>query len=74
MSDVEAAEEAALAGTAPTEDRDQDVKPFVHKCDTCHYLEYQICFCDWQHWPALRIMPEASNTVSRASLHAHALY
>lgn len=31
VSDVEAAEEAALAGTAPTEDRDQDVKPFVHK-------------------------------------------
>lgn len=31
VSEAEAAEEAALAGTADVEDRDQDVKPFMPK-------------------------------------------
>lgn len=32
VSEVEAAEEAALSGAAATEERDQDVRPFIVRC------------------------------------------
>ena len=31
VADVEAAEEAALSGNVPQEEKDQEVKPFIHK-------------------------------------------
>ena len=32
VSEAEAAEEAAVSGQAPAEERDQEVKPFIHRC------------------------------------------
>ena len=56
VSEAEAAEEAALSGQAPSEEREQEVKPFIARCgldfsrvsDGPHHLIVPLCSaCGW---------------------------
>jgi len=47
VSEAEATEEAVLSGTAQTEEREQDIRPFHPKCDPCQIWHAAVECCEF---------------------------